>query len=416
MRRCLAVLFVAVLCAPAVHASSYVMMADEDLVDSAGLIVRARIASVQVQTAGRTLATEYLLSGADWLKGRAAEPLRVRVPGGRVPGGVSLRVDGIPSLEEGQEVILFLARRDDGRWAPVQLMLGMFRVTSTGSGHVAHRDLTEAVSVQLDRPARRLDPSLSMAHLPRDADGFASWIRERAAGVQRQPDYFLTADATPLVAPFTLFEVGGRNLHWSEFAGAGDTVTWHMHRKGQRGLLQRGANAFQASLAAWSKAVRGVTFVFGGKRRARSGFTSSDGINAILFNDPNDDIGGSFNCTTGGVLAIGGPWFNSSVLDGQFIRILEGDIVVQDGIRCALGRVSGAARGALAEANAAELFGHELGHTLGLNHSCGDTASGPCNAVRKDDALMRAVAHFDGRGARIVRDDKAAARALRYNR
>ncbi len=39
---------------------------------------------------------------------------------------------------------------------------------------------------------------------------------------------------------------------------------------------------------------------------------------------------------------------------------------------------------------------------MGLGHSCGDVKSGDCvQGSVLDDALMRAQAHFDGRGPRV---------------
>ncbi len=54
---------------------------------------------------------------------------------------------------------------------------------------------------------------------------------------------------------------------------------------------------------------------------------------------------------------------------------------------------------------------HELGHVLGIGHSCGDDASASCNELN-DEAIMRALAHGDGRGAALNRDDRNAVRVL----
>lgn len=86
----------------------------------------------------------------------------------------------------------------------------------------------------------------------------------------------------------------------------------------------------------------------------------------------------------------------------RYMRILGADVVVNEGIACFL-ESSPDPRAA-----AEELFGHELGHTLGLGHACGDDASGDCKDVDGDEALMRAYVHDDGRGAQLGAHDGAA--------
>ena len=81
---------------------------------------------------------------------------------------------------------------------------------------------------------------------------------------------------------------------------------------------------------------------------------------------------------------------------GDFLVILGADIVMNDGTGCWF--VTGK--------RAEQVYGHELGHTLGLGHSCGDE-NRPCYNDVVRGALMRATAHADDRGARLNDDDKA---------
>ncbi len=77
-------------------------------------------------------------------------------------------------------------------------------------------------------------------------------------------------------------------------------------------------------------------------------------------------------------------------------------MTIQDGAGCFFDGNNGA--------NGAQVFAHEIGHTLGFGHSCGDSNSPSCgSSAVLNDALMRATAHNDARGPRLGVDDIAAA-------
>jgi hypothetical protein len=98
------------------------------------------------------------------------------------------------------------------------------------------------------------------------------------------------------------------------------------------------------------------------------------------------------------VIAMGGPFFDASetrVYHGQgYHEAIEADIVTNDGTQCLFQNNPSAA---------AEVFTHELGHTLGLGHSL------------DPQAVMFASVHNDGRGARLSDDDRAGISILYGN-
>jgi len=143
-----------------------------------------------------------------------------------------------------------------------------------------------------------------------------------------------------------------------------------------------------------------VRLVYGGLTGANGGLNNSDGVSTVLFNDPNGDIPGTFNCASGGIVAMT-IWRSSGTADfnGRTFGVMtEADTVVQDGAGCVLSRNN----------NAAEVLAHELGHALGLAHPCGDAGLVSCVVnTLLNQALMRPILHGDGRGASLRTDDLA---------
>ncbi len=396
--------------APA-FATSYVMMDDAALADQAAAVVDARVVSVEPAPASGLPATDYTIEVERLLAGSApGTTLIVRVPGGVRPDGVGLEIYGAPAFRVGERAILFLGPRDDGAFGITQLMLGAFhRIEVAGAPSLAVRFLSDAAEVT--PPGRASDARL---HGPRDFDAFASWLSDRSQGLTRAQDYFVPAaegELRHLGSKFTLLGAGGFNLRWFEFDTGGE-VDWQANSAGEPGAPGGGFSQFRQGLQVWNDEPRTpIRLVYRGTTGARGGFSNFDGRNVLLQNDPNKDIQGSFSCNGGGVLAIGGPWFDTATRRSfggrEYIVIQGADIVTNDGISCFLtGSSCPGGRIAL-------VYGHELGHTLGLGHSCGDDSSPACNTNPAfDDALMRASIHPDCRPLALKSDDVEGIRRL----
>jgi hypothetical protein len=422
----LAIMALALAAAP-LSATSYVMVSDEALVDAAPVAAVVRVVSEDRAAALRrngpvamTAMTEYVVQVEEALKGDIPGGTAVvRMPGGRGRDGMNLKIYGMPRLRSGERALLFLEPAGDGTWRIVHLLLGAFSEVEAGGQRLAVRNLAEAREVRQTSAGVEAVPGRDRL---RDFDGFARWVANRAhAGandantVRRAADYYVQDGDGGLgkaVGEFRLFEDpdDGHGLRWFQFDTAG-SVSWLAYRSGQQGVAGGGYADFQAALNAWSaEAQTPVDYRYGGKTRDKSGLVEYDTINSIVFNDPNGELP-AFSCAAGGVLAYGGPWYfqETTPFQGkQFHRIANADIVINDGLTCFFTGSPSASKAA------AELFGHELGHTLGLNHSCGDSGSSDpnCENALFDDALMRAFIHDDGRGGVLNPDDQAGLRAL----
>lgn len=408
------------LCAvPPATATSYVMMPDRALVDQASLVVQGHVLSREDSPAAGAPATDYLVETDRVLAGDLpGSTLLVRVPGGTQPDGTRLHVFGAPEFQPGQEVVLFLVPGSDGAFRVAHLMMGAFHVVDHGTERVVLRNFAETREVP--HPHAALDDAeADRLRGPRKLEEFAAWVTDRDQGRVREADYFL--DVTPeelafLLDRFTLFTSEGLAMRWFDF-DRGQSVVFQLSNRNQAGLDgQQRRTGVRQGMTAWNGVTRtNIRLELGGNTSATGGLTDSDGVNSFLWEDPNnnDTFGGDFSCVNGGVLAIGGPWIpdlplsdprQTDVFNGErFHRILEADIVTNKGLGCFFD-------GSIDEvAAAAELFGHELGHALGIGHSS-ERDNEPNQVLR--EALMFFLIKNDGRGAQINGDDVGAARRL----
>lgn len=120
----------------AVSAGTAVRLELVDLVDAADLVLEARVREARVvEPAPGRIETEYWLDVERTFWGEPVTERLVRLPGGVLPDGRGLVLPGMPSLNSGEDVLLFLSERGHtGVRVPVGLSQGKLEVVTSLSG------------------------------------------------------------------------------------------------------------------------------------------------------------------------------------------------------------------------------------------------------------------------------------------
>lgn len=147
----LAVFFIA---AP-LFATTVFRMELKEVVGKADAIVEGHVESVYSQwDAQYRLVFTYISIGVDeFLKGEPRRSLLIRQLGGRI-GSLDMNVAGMPQFREGEQVLLFLRRHNNGTFEVVGLDQGRYQIVgSVAIAHVSGIDLVDPKSGQIVRPA-----------------------------------------------------------------------------------------------------------------------------------------------------------------------------------------------------------------------------------------------------------------------
>lgn len=261
------------LAGPAVGAV-YSPIEDAELFRRAGMVVvaRATVSTVVAMPDGLP-ETRTAFTVVDTLAGREEDAFEVSVPGGELPGGLTLALEGVPRFTPGALYVLALKARPDGALVPAEMGLGVFDVVKDEADRVyATRAMFRSERVAVLQ--READGSLTERPEPlRELAAFTSYIRAelyRVEPVPGVPAYVVRRE----VGKLAQVRQGGVSPLWDDqwcpsgvpgtcgedfvryrWADPTATVRWcdeDPSNFGQWSVLLGGSSEFQNAILLWS--------------------------------------------------------------------------------------------------------------------------------------------------------------------
>ena len=364
--------------AVSVEAVTYIVPTDRDLVRRAtAIVVATAVESHAELTASGGVVTRSELTIESVLKGalRADQSLQLVEPGGIMSERATL-IPGSPRFENGQRYLLFLRRGADGEWSTWGLGLGRFSYTTDLQGR-------ELVSRGTPGAIFGFDEGSWAPHVEnlRAASEFAAFVRAvvKAPLAPASETYFVEpTDVTveklsirsnvkklvPGINSTRPDYLASGNFRWQ---GTSAPMGYCCSPTFQPGF--DGPGAASAAVNNWNGV--GTSFSYTGPtvNTGNKGLTGTDGMNTILFNDPNNELGAFPGAAgIGGITQAVGTYNNLG--DGvTYFNTTEVDVVIAKNL------------GSIGQALFNAVVTHEVGHTLGFRHSnqSADNSS-PCTA------------------------------------
>lgn len=386
--------------------TTIVMPSDEQLIAKSPVILIGDVIDSTAVDENGAISTLTRIRVERTLKGAAPSIAIVREIGGRVGDRFNV-VFGSPEYKSAERVLVFLWPTDQGEFQTMDLFAGKMtsRVMLDGR-RIWFRSESHANTQILNNELKDV-PSRNIQRLE---DAFTSFVADRAAGRPAARNYEIEnprLKRDQIQANFTM--IAEPTLYrWFAF-DQGGSAAWRSVGT-QPGFSGGGVNEASAAMTAWNTAPNArIRMAYAGSSNAATtGLSAPNGINEVLFDDPKEEISGTYSPSSGGVVGRGGfnnvvpagPWTSGYHADSQHPaatysnigNIVEGNLVIQDGITGTN----------FPNALFTAVLAHEFGHTLGFGHSSDQSA------------LMFATLNGSQNGA-LRSDDQNAARWLYPN-
>lgn len=367
-------------------ATTFIVPDDTELVGKAdGIVTGVVISSRPFETEDGYIYSEYEIAVDRVLKGPFQTKTRIHIssPGGALEDRMTY-VASSAHFRIDDEVLLFLTRHRGG-WTPTDMILGKFTAALTSRGYrVAVRDAEDIVGWDRDGKVHREKIRLEAE--------FLQFIEDTVAGRETDPKTYEVEAGDVLAAPteprrrqpitnifpaepttysVSFFDCSGTRIpgRWTTATMDAGVEFFKNSAQNASGLGDGGVSIIQNALDAWTDDCESqVNITYGG---TSANLKANDGVNVVVFNDPNGDIAGSW--TGSGVIATCfSNSFGTHTFDAEtWVSFGDSDVVFQNGY-------------AGTESTIEEAMTHEIGHGIGFRHSdkhylksC--TVSGECS-------------------------------------